>query len=108
MVEWLAGALGTKKAVMIAGLIGAIISLRFVSEVTSWRSRVTMVVCGFFGASYGTPALAEWMKVSERVESGLAFAIGLLFMSLAGAIVGAIKDAKLSEAISTWFKKPGA
>lgn len=108
MIEQLAAALGTKKLIMIAGMAGAIISLKFVAEVDNWWSRVTLVVCGTAFASYATPALGEWLAVSERVESGMAFAIGLFGMSFAGAILSALKEAKLAEAISSWFKRPGA
>ena len=108
MLEWLAGVIGAKKAVIVAGFFGALVSLSFVREASTWCGKVTLVACGFAGACYGAPALAEWMDVGTRVENGLAFAMGLLFMSLAGAIVGAIKDAKLGEAITTWFRKPGS
>tara|TARA_R110000868_G_scaffold19561_1_gene84203 strand:- start:957 stop:1283 length:327 start_codon:yes stop_codon:yes gene_type:complete len=108
MLEQIAAAVGIKKIVLIAGLAGAVISLRFVSEVNTWWSRITLVICGTAFASYATPALAEWLVASERVESGLAFAIGLFGMSLAGALLAAIKEAKLAEAISSWFKRPGS
>jgi uncharacterized membrane protein len=108
MIDQLAAALGTKKLIMVAGLVGAVISLKFVSEIDSWWSRITLVICGTAVASYATPALGEFLSVSERVESGMAFAIGLFGMSFAGAVLTAFKEAKLGEAIATWFKKPGS
>lgn len=108
MLEWLAGVIGTKPAVIVAGTSGALVSLKFVPEVTTWTSRLSLTVGGSVGAWYIGPGVAEWLSFSNRVEVGLTFALGVIFMSLAGAIVGAIRDAKLSEALTTWFKKPGA
>ena len=75
MIDQLAAVLGTKKLILIAGLVGAIISLRFISEV--------------------------------RVENGLSFAIGLFGMSMVAAILAALKEGKLGEAVASWFKRPG-
>ena len=107
MIDQLAAVLGTKKLILIAGLVGSIISLRFISEVTTWWSRTTLVICGTFITSYATPALSEWLTVSERVETGMGFVIGLFGMSMVAAIMAALKEAKLGEAISSWFKRPG-
>ena len=108
MIEQLAAALGVKQAGLIAGFVGAVVSLRFVTEARTWPARITMALCGTLCAAYLTPALAEYLDASERVENGLAFALGLFGMTLAGAIVSAIRELKVAEQIATWFKRPGA
>jgi hypothetical protein len=108
MLEQIAAALGVKKAGLIAGFIGALVSLRFVQEANTWPTRVFMALAGTMAAAYVTPGIAEFLGASERVESALAFGFGLFGMTLAGAIVAQVRDLKLAEAIATWFKRPGA
>lgn len=108
MLEWIAATVGTKPSVIVAGVLGSIVSLKFVPDVTTWSSRIYLTTGGSVGAWYVAPGVSELLTWSGRVEIALTFALGIMFMSLAGAIVGAIRDAKLSEAITTWFKKPGA
>jgi hypothetical protein len=108
MLDQIATVLGVKKAGLIAGFIGALVSLRFVHEANTWASRIFMAMAGTMAAAYLTPGIAEFLGASERVESALAFGFGLFGMTLAGAIVAQVRDLKLAEAIATWFKRPGA
>lgn len=108
MLEQLAAVLGVKKAGLVAGFIGALVSLRFVREADTWPARCFMALAGTMAAAYLTPGLAEYLGASERVESALAFGFGLFGMTVAGAIVSALREQKLGEAIATWFRRPGA
>lgn len=108
MLEQIAVALGVKKAGLIAGFIGAVISLKFLTEIQTWPARIFMAFCGTMCAAYATPGIADYFKWSERVESALAFAVGLFGMTLANAVMGALREMKIAEAIGSWFKRPGA
>jgi hypothetical protein len=108
MLEHIATAIGVKKAGLIAGFFGALVSLRFVHEANTWPTRIFMAVAGTIAAAYITPGLAEYLGASERVESALAFGFGLFGMTLAGAIVCQVRELKIADAIATWIKKPGA
>jgi hypothetical protein len=109
MLEHIATALGVKKAGLIAGFVGAIVSLRFVNEANNcWSNRIFMAIAGTMAAAYVTPGIAEFLGASERVESAMAFGFGLFGMTLAGAIVAQLRELKIADAIVTWFKRPGA
>jgi hypothetical protein len=51
MLEQIAAALGVKKAGLIAGFIGALVSLRFVQEANTWPTRVFMALAGTMAAA---------------------------------------------------------
>ena len=109
MLEHIAAALGAKKTVLIAGFLGAVLSLKFVTEESgTWHARVLMAIAGTLCAAYATPALADLLQASEKVENGLAFALGLFGMTFAAAVLRALREMKIAEAIATWFKRPGA
>lgn len=107
MFESLLADLGLKKAALLAGFVGSIVSLRFVTELHGAWSRASMVVCGTLTAAYVSPALAEVMSVSARVEHGLTFAVGLFGMSMAGALLAFVRD-KGGDVIGGWLKRPGS
>lgn len=108
MLDQLAAILGVKKIGLIAGFIGAMISLQFVTEAKTWPARILMALCGTMCAAYITPGIADYLSASERVESALAFAIGLFGMTAAGAVMQSFRELKIAEAIATWFKRPGS
>jgi fructose-specific phosphotransferase system IIC component len=108
MLDQIATVLGVKKAGLIAGFIGALISLRFIAEATTWPSRIFMALAGTMAAAYLTPGIAEYLGAGERVESALAFCLGLFGMTASGAIMHSLRELKIAEAVATWFKKPGA
>ena len=110
MLEQLAAALGVKSTNLAAGFLGALVSLRFLNEAKTWPARVIMALCGTICAVFAAPALIDYFLsgASARVESGLTFAVGLFGMTATGSFIAAIRELKIAEHISTWFKKPGA
>ena len=82
----------------IAGAIGALISLKFLDDLTP-RKRVTAVVSGFFCSVYITPvaigAAHSWLEwgwlLEARSEHGMTFLVGLLGMTLAGTLLKFIR-----------------
>lgn len=84
-------ALGLSKSSVIGGLIGSVISLRFLSELNVWQ-RVISVFSGMIVAAYCTPLVVELLSLKPSTEGAIAFLIGLFGMSLVGAIEKAIPD----------------
>ncbi|EFO33595.1 peptidase M48, Ste24p [Roseibium sp. TrichSKD4] len=73
--------LGAKVSVMIAGLIGSIVSLTFMRDLTAGRAFL-YIVTGTACAIYGTPIVVKWMGITEPIENGAAFLTGLVGMNV--------------------------
>ena len=84
-------ALGLKWLTLIAGFLGAVISLKFI-EGLSVRQRASTVVAGALVAAYCTPLAVELMGMSAKLEAPVAFLGGLFGMSIAGAMITAIPE----------------
>lgn len=83
--------LGLTKGSALGGFFGAVISLRFL-EGLSWWKRLSTVIAGTFVAAYVTPLIVLLFDLNVKVESGVAFLVGVFGMSLAGAVIKAIPD----------------
>ena len=91
----------------LAGLCGSIVALRWVPGI-SISERLFNAAAGTAVAGFGSPALADWLHVTSSVMiSALAFAVGLFGLSLAAAVVQAIRDIKLAEIITGWISRKG-
>jgi fructose-specific phosphotransferase system IIC component len=89
------------------GGMGALVSLRFVEGVGWWR-RVTTLVCGALIAGYFAQPLGDWLKLTKSSDVlGVAFALGLLGLSIISAALRAIAELKLAEIITGWIGRRG-
>ncbi len=88
MTLWLE-AVGLKWLTIIAGFVGSVVSLKFVSDLSTWQ-KVSTVAAGTFIAAYCTPITVELLNLSPRLEGAIAFLGGLFGMSVAGAAIEAI------------------
>ncbi len=77
--------LGLKIGTVVAGLIGGVASLAFITNLTP-KAGFTAVIGGAFCAGYVTPALAEYLSVAGPMENALAFFLGVCGMNLVGGI----------------------
>lgn len=84
-------AVGLKWLTVMAGFIGAVISLKFI-EGLSLRQRASTVIAGALVAGYCTPLTVELLNLSARLEGPIAFLGGLFGMSIAGALIKAIPE----------------
>lgn len=84
-------AIGLKPLTLIAGFVGAVISLKFLSDLTLWQ-KITTVAAGTIAAAYCTPLTVELLTLSPRLEGAIAFLGGLFGMSIAGAAITAIPE----------------
>ena len=86
------------------GAVGALITAVKFTPGASWRERAFNVVAGSAAAGFFTPALVEWLNMkSPAYASGAAFLFGLVGMSLAAALLQAIKDTPLGQIATAWL-----
>lgn len=89
----IAEALGIKYATLLAGFVGAVVSLSFVKRL-SRGAMVTAVAIGTVTAGYLTPMFLTYFRLPQEVMAGAAFLTGLTAMNV---IPGILR-------ITTWFK----
>jgi hypothetical protein len=109
MIEQLAAALGIKsKAVLLWGLIGAMLSMYFAQPGMRFVVRAVYCAGGTACAYVGAPALAEYFTLSEAATGAVGFVLGVFGMSLLAALQTIIRESKWGEQIATWVKRPGS
>lgn len=87
-------AIGLKKLPLIAGFVGALVSLKFIDGIATWSlwQRMTTVTCGAAVAGYCTPLTVQVLELSTGAEGAIAFIGGLFGMSAAGAVIKAMPE----------------
>lgn len=81
--------LDTPKAVLIAGLLGSVLSLNFVNDM-GIKQKVIAVVFGMVMAHYLTPLIAHVFDEKDYQDT-IGFLTGLFGMSINAAVFKAIK-----------------
>lgn len=90
------------------GALGAVITAIKFTPGASVPERIVNVVSGSAFAGFLTPVLVEWLHMSSPAySSGAAFLLGLVGMSLAAAVLGAIRELPLTKIIAGWLSRPG-
>lgn len=84
-------AIGLKWLTLIAGFLGAVVSLKFIDGL-SVVQRVSTVVAGSAIAGYCTVLVVDLFGLSTKLDGPVAFLIGLFGMSIAGALMKAIPE----------------
>ena len=97
-VEAVLSALGLKLKVVVAGAVGSFVSLQFF-EGLSREDRWLTFFGGWALAAYLALPLTEFFELKPAMEQGISLAVGLFGMSLAAALIKAIRDTKWSEII---------
>ena len=77
----LASFLGFKGAALVAGALGAVLSLRYIDDLSMF-GRVLAVITGTLTAGYLSPAIATWFGLGQPAENAVAFVLGLTAMNL--------------------------
>lgn len=91
-MDGLLTALGIKKAALLGGFFGALISLKFFPELKNWWQRATTLLSGWACAAYVTPLISQWLELSDKHEGGVAFLLGVLGMAAISNIVKALPE----------------
>lgn len=90
---------------LTAGIGGALVGLRFAPGL-SWPERAVNVIAGAACAGWIAPAAAELFElVSTASQAALAFAIGMFGMSIAAALIDAVRATQWSDIITSWTKR---
>jgi hypothetical protein len=88
------------------GAVGALITAIKFTPGASFGERVVNVLAGSAAAGFVTPALVEWLGMtSTAYASGAAFLFGLCGMSLAAAVLQAIKDTAWGQIVASWLTR---
>lgn len=101
MSEFLA-LLGIKLKIIVPGICGAAVSLRFYPDVPAQEKFLTFLG-GVVIAVYCTTAVVEWLELKESMETAMAILLGLLGMGLAEKSIRVIREMDWRDL----FKKGG-
>lgn len=94
-----------KVTVILAGIVGAALSLRFSPELTRCQ-RITSIVAGAFIAGYLAPPVTQYFEVGSA-EGAVGFLFGLFGLSLCAKVFETIKAADPWGLIMSRFGKNG-
>lgn len=83
MDDPLTQAIGIKWATICAGVVGSILSLRYVRDLSTNRMAFT-VIGGTTMTNFVTPVAMYYVGIPELLAPGVSFLIGLCGMSLIG------------------------
>lgn len=89
------------KGVIIAGLIGSVLSMSFVDGMSKWQ-RAVAVISGGIMSHYLAPLIASLFQESDYQET-IGFLIGLFGMSICAAIFRAIQSSDIWGLINRRF-----
>ncbi len=90
------------------GALGAFVAAIKFTPGSSWLEKFVNVISGALIAGFLAPALVDFLKMSSpSYQSGAAFAVGLLGMSVVAAVIQGIKDTPLGVIITGWLSKKG-
>jgi fructose-specific phosphotransferase system IIC component len=72
---------GIKLSVLLAGLIGGVVSLTYETKITFYRA-LLLIVSGASVAAYLQPLAEHWMNLPEKFSTALGFILGLVSMKV--------------------------
>lgn len=83
-----------------AGLVGALIGLRFAPGLVWWE-RMSNVLAGAMFAGYLSPAMGEMLNLtSAPMQSAMSFVLGMFGMSLAAAVFQAVREIAWADIVT--------
>lgn len=77
---------GLEAGTLLAGFLGAIVSLRFLRDLTVIQALLA-VITGAVVAGYTAPIAKHYLSLSEPMKHGLGFLLGLTAMNLVPGVV---------------------
>lgn len=83
--------LGLKKASVIGGFFGSLISLKFIAQLNLWQGAATLF-SGWMLAAWTTPVVIAGLTLSDKHEGGVGFLIGVMGMAVISNIFKAMPD----------------
>ena len=111
MLDQIAAALGVKKGIALAALIGAFLAALIHRRLQSsdgakrsWLELFLTMMVGFFASVYGTEPLLAYLEWAGKFEHGVAFFVGLFAMAIIDKLLSLIKTVD-GEFIKSLFKR---
>jgi hypothetical protein len=90
-----------------AGAFGSVVALKFAPGI-SWWERAFNVLCGSLCAGFFGPALIEFFAVNRHgLEAAISFGVGMFGLSMAAALMQAIRELKLAEILTSRLTRKG-
>lgn len=90
---------------LIAGLIGALVAIRFQDDLTTWREKLVFIATGVACAYWVTPLAI----VQYHIDAGLAGAVAFLLGAFGGSLLAAgfrlIRNLDLKELVKSVMTK---
>lgn len=77
---------GLKSGPLLAGLLGAAFSMRAIADAGP-ISKLTSTITASGAAGYITPAIAEWLTLSQAGTNAVAFFVGLLILNFTAGLL---------------------
>jgi hypothetical protein len=94
------------KSPFTIGALGALVTAVKFTPGSNWPERIFNIVAGAMAAGFLTPMLTEYLRMtSPAYMGGAAFVCGLLSMSLAAALLQALRDLRLADIVSGWLTR---
>lgn len=107
MLDSLSAWLGVKKAALVAGFFGSLVSLIFING--PWWYRCMLFGGGLASSVFLTPGFVEHFEIA-KAENAMAFMFGLLGMSVVAAAtktINGIDFASLNTELRKWLGRKG-
>ncbi|EFO31548.1 peptidase M48, Ste24p [Roseibium sp. TrichSKD4] len=76
---------GVKISALVAGLVGAVVSLTFMRDLSPARA-LLYIITGTACAAYGTPLVVKWLSLTGPTENGIAFITGMVGMNILAGV----------------------
>lgn len=83
--------LGIKLSVLIAGLMGGVVSLTYEEKISTSRA-ILLILAGASTAAYLQPLAENVINIPQNLSTGLGFVLGLVSMKVIDAIMLNAKD----------------
>jgi len=93
--------LDTPKSIILAGLLGSLLSLGFINDM-GLKRRFIAVIAGIIFAHYLTPLIA-FLLHEDNYQATIGFLVGLFGMSIIAAVFRAIQNSDLWGLIRSRF-----
>jgi len=91
MIDTVLTALGLSKGATIGAFFGALVSLKFIGELTWWQGACALF-CGTITAAFISPLVMEMSQLSARTEGAISFLIGVFGLVFGASVVKATPE----------------